>query len=453
MKDPRYYLSILAGKSVMGVLKLMGRKATSLPGKLAVAVYPELLKEINDRCKKKVLITGTNGKTTTNNIINHIMRSATGRIISNLEGSNMRQGLASAFLKNKKPEYDWGFFEIDEGSFPGIVKYIRPDYVVVTNFFRDQLDRYGEIETTVSRIRDHVKSLNCTFILNADDPFVAQFGQLSKRALFYGVKRNMLSSRKEVIVETRFCPVCSRRLHYRYFNYGHLGEFRCPCGFRNPAYDYYISRIKQKANRYHFDFFSRKKVLKGLSFPYTGLYNSYNCAAALTFCFAAGADPGVIRKSLETFEYKLGRLEDFRFRNTTVKLVLAKNPIGLTQVLHNISFDRRPKALLLLLNDNIADGRDVSWIWDADFNLLAEMKDLKAVFCSGRRGEDMALRIKYAGISLDLIRRTDDDIRSSIRKILKENVGIIYIIPTYTALFETRNVLVDYQKHFDRKGG
>ena len=175
--------------------------ATALPGKIAIKLNPELLSILNERCKKKVIITGTNGKTTTNNLINHILHSKYDDVLSNLRGANMPQGVASAFLNNIKKEYDWGVFEVDEGSIPDVVKYIKPDYVLITNFFRDQLDRFGEIENTAKIVYEALEPLNTTLILNADDPMVAKFKDLGKNSIYYGVKKSNFSTMAQKVVE------------------------------------------------------------------------------------------------------------------------------------------------------------------------------------------------------------------------------------------------------------
>ena len=166
----------------------------------------------------------------------------------------MPQGVASAFLNDTKNEYDWGVFEVDEGSFPNIVKYLKPDYVVITNFFRDQLDRFGEIENTSKIVYEALKPLDTTLILNADDPMVSKFKDLNKRNVYYGVEKSKFSTLDQRVVESRFCPVCTNSLDYEYFNYGQLGKYLCgKCGFENPEYDYKITSIKYSEDAYHFE--------------------------------------------------------------------------------------------------------------------------------------------------------------------------------------------------------
>jgi len=446
MTNLRFILSITVGKLVRFGLRVLGKSATALPGNISLKIEPKLLKVINRRCKRILLITGTNGKTTTNNLINHILKYDYKNILTNLKGANMAQGIASTFLEDPEEAYDWGIFEVDEGSFQRILNDINPDYLIITNFFRDQLDRYAEIENTVSMVYETIKPLNTTLILNADDPLVSQFTQLNKNNIFYGVKKNEFSSKTQNIVETQFCPLCNNQINYEYYNYGQLGSYQCKkCGFKNPEYDYYITNIKSNDGNYCFDI-GGKETLKDVCFGYDGIYNIYNVCAASAFCSEIGMEPNKIRDKIKNFNYKLGRMEEFKFHDKIVKIVLIKNPIGLTEVIRSIYHDKRKKSILFILNDNPADGTDVSWIWDAEMNKISEFSSLKTIYCSGRRAEDMALRIKYAEVSTTLI-KIDDNMKKSIEKIINDNVEIVYILPTYTAVFQTRDIVLKFQQN------
>ncbi|ADP77995.1 domain of unknown function DUF1727 [Methanothermus fervidus DSM 2088] len=442
----RFRLAIILGKIVRFGLRLLGRSATALPGNIALKIYPNLLKVIDKRCKKKIIITGTNGKTTTNNLISYILKGKFKNVLSNLRGANMAQGVASAFIADFKDKYDWGVFEIDEGSLDDVLNYINPDFVVVTNFFRDQLDRYGEIENTVALVKNVLKKKkNLKLVLNADDPLVAQFNDLEHEKIFYGVNKNKFSSEKGKVVETWYCPKCGAKMDYKFFNYGHLGEYKCNnCGFKNPERKYLVDNVKFDG-KFTFDVRYNGKITKDISFRYEGIYNLYNCCAAFATCCELGLDPNIIKERISNFTYRLGRMEEIAYKNKIIKIALAKNPIGLTEVIRTIKQDENKKTLVFILNDNPADGEDVSWIWDADFSELKKIKNINSIICSGIRAEDIALRIKYANVPTDLI-EIDDNIKSAIKKGIMTKVKRVYIIPTYTAVFESRDIVLELVK-------
>jgi UDP-N-acetylmuramyl tripeptide synthase len=439
----RYYLAVAVGNLTSFFLqKILRSSASAMPGKVAMKIYPNILEVVDERCKKKILITGTNGKTTTNNLLSYILEQENLILLSNLRGANMPQGLISAFLNNIKKDYDWGVFEVDEGSFQRVVDDLKPDYVLVTNFFRDQLDRYGEIEKAFQDILEALESIDTTLILNADDPLVSNFRKLHKKNVYYGVAQNKYSSCEQRIVESRFCPACSSYLDYDYYNYGQLGGYHCPdCGFENPSYDYRIEEIDYREHKYHFKFRSKNQPPKDIQFDYEGIYNAYNCCAALTTALEIGLDVDRVANEIEEFRYHLGRMENFEFPDKLVKIALVKNPIGLSEVISSIGLDDRRKSLLFILNDNPADGRDVSWIWDAEVEKTRNIKNVKSIYCSGRRAEDIALRLKYAGVPVYLL-QVDDNMDQAIGKLLADNVEIVYILPTYTAVFHARELIL-----------
>ncbi len=443
--------SIIAGKLTIFGLKIIGMKGTALPGKVALRLNPNMLKIIDSRCKKKLIITGTNGKTTTNNLINHIVSGKYPNLLSNLRGANMPQGVASAFLNDLKDEYDWGIFEVDEGSFPSVVKHIKPDYVLITNFFRDQLDRFGEIENTAKIVYDAIKPLETKLILNADDPLVVKFKDLNKPSLYYGVERTKFSSMDQRVVESKFCPFCNSGLVYEYFNYGQLGKYHCKkCGFENPEYKYKISAIEYVNNSYEFMIQTVNGDKNTIVFGYDGIYNAYNCCAAVAFAQEAGLEMEMITERIKNFDYKLGRMENFEYDAKIIKIVLVKNPIGLTEVLNSISNDKRKKSILFILNDNPADGTDVSWIWDANVETFNEIENLEKIHCSGIRANDIALRIKYAN-TRKIPNIINNNIENSIEDAISDDVEIVYILPTYTAVYNTREIVLNLINSTDTK--
>ncbi|WP_039377317.1 Mur ligase family protein [uncultured Methanobacterium sp.] len=434
---------MFAGNIASFVLqRILKSSASAMPGKVALTIYPDILKLVDERCQNKIIITGTNGKTTTNNLLTHILRQEYSHVLSNLRGANMIQGLVSAFLHDRKKSYEWGIFEVDEGSFKRVTQHLKPDYVLVTNFFRDQLDRYGEIDKAFQDILEALEPLDTTLILNADDPLVSNFRKLHKRNIYYGVAHNQQSTTQQKIVESRFCPACSSYLDYDYYNYGQLGKYHCPdCGFSNPEYDYHITEIDYQDHQFHYQFKDKNGKIKDIKFPYEGIYNAYNCCAALTTALEVGLPLDRVAHSIEHFEYHLGRMENFQFPDKIAKIALVKNPIGLSETINSVSLDERTKAMLFILNDNPADGKDVSWIWDAEVEKMVNVKNIKKIYCSGRRAEDIALRLKYAGVPEELV-EIDDNMDQAIGKVLKKDVEIVYLLPTYTAVFQARELVL-----------
>jgi len=352
----------------------------------------------------------------------------------------MPQGLVSAFLNDLNSNYDWGVFEVDEGSFERVVQDIKPDYVVITNFFRDQLDRYGEIEKAFQDIFESLEPLDTTLILNADDPLVSNFQKMRKRSVYYGVGENQFSNQDQIVVETNFCPSCNSRLNYTYFNYGQLGKYHCmKCGFKNPPYQYQITSIEYRDPGYNFEFQAGERLNK-VSFQYEGIYNAYNCCAAMTAALEMGMNPNLVMDRIGSFEYFLGRMENFDINGKNVKVALVKNPIGLGEVLKTLSLEENAKNLLMILNDNAADSTDVSWIWDAEVEAIKNVKNLKSINFSGKRPYDMALRFKYTGISTENF-KVEENMDLALERVLNEEVKTVYILPTYTAVFQVRELL------------
>ncbi|MDP3066185.1 MAG: MurT ligase domain-containing protein, partial [Methanobacteriaceae archaeon] len=379
------------------------------------------------------------GKTTTNNLLTHVIKGQYS-VLSNLRGANMPQGLVSAYLNDLDSYYDWGVFEVDEGSFERVVQDIKPDYVVITNFFRDQLDRYGEIEKAFQDIFESLVPLDTTLILNADDPLVSNFQKMGKRSVYYGVGENQFSNSDQSVVETNFCPSCNSRLGYTYFNYGQLGEYNCPkCGFSNPSRQYEIKSIDYKDPGYDFQFQIDDSSIN-VSFQYEGIYNAYNCCAAMATAREIGMNLDLVVNRIESFKYYLGRMENFKINGKNVKVALVKNPIGLGEVLKTLSLEENTKNLLMILNDNPADSTDVSWIWDAEVEAIKNVKNLKSINFSGKRPYDMALRFKYTGIPTDHF-KVKEDMDQALEMVLNDEVNTVYILPTYTAVFQVRELL------------
>ncbi|WAM32386.1 MurT ligase domain-containing protein [Caldicellulosiruptor naganoensis] len=443
MKNLRFYIAIFAGNTVRFLLKLLRKDATSAPGKIALRICPDILKEIDRRCKLKIFVSGTNGKTTTNNLIHWLINSDK-VVLSNLKGSNMANGLVGAFLNNLKESYDIGCFEIDEGSLPRVTKHLKPDIFVTTNIFRDQLDRYGELDKVKELILGHING--ALALINADDPNLASYN--GEKKVFYSVDENALSRLANVTLDSRFCPVCNGKLEYTFYNVGHLGKYYClKCGYKNPESRFFITNIRAKNNGFIFDFIDREHDTKiqEIRLKLGGIYNLYNVCAAMSVAMLLGIETNKIKERVETFTNKLGRMEEIEVYGKQVVISLVKNPIGMSETLKIIAEDPCPKAIVFILNDNAADGKDVSWIWDADFDILSEVKNIKALFFGGKRKEDIALRVKYSSFELKDFEFLDFE-RDLKKVIALEGVNKIYILPTYTALFKTKKIIENLKR-------
>lgn len=422
--------------------RAMKKNLSTLPGWVAYIIYPDILENFSGQCDKIVLVTGTNGKTTTNNLIYAIMKSAGLKVLANLKGANTITGIISAFINGKGNHYDVATFEVDEVSFPKVTKYIKPDWVVVTNFSRDQLDRYGELEKTSGYIYNALLSCsNTVMILNADDPLVAKMGEMNLKSVYYGVKKNIFSKAEETIVESRFCPYCNNRLQYFYYNIGQAGGFACShCGFKNPDYDYFISDVSYESF-FKFAFHTTNHVYKDVKFMYNGFYNLYNVCAALALSNEANIEMETALNTIGHFKYRLGRMESFNLGDKAIQLILVKNPVGYTEVLNTIANDFEDKVLLLILNDNAADGRDVSWIWDVDFDILNVIPNIRKVYCSGKRYMDLSVRLKYSDFDMSKV-EVVSDMQRALDSAIDEKTSTVYILPTYTALFKIRGMIL-----------
>jgi lipid II isoglutaminyl synthase (glutamine-hydrolysing) len=446
-KNLMVHLAVLCGKLIYLILRFTGRQGTALPGKIALTIYPSILKDLSKRVDKSVVITGTNGKTTTNNLINHILEGKYSNLVSNLKGANMIQGIVTSFIVNYKKHYDWGIFEVDEGSIPDIIPFFSPNYFILTNFFRDQLDRYGEVENTIKMVYRALKSVDSTIILNSDDPSTIQFNNLSNKKIYYGFNKNQFSKNYYSVAEDIICKECSNRLSYNFISYANIGDYYCDnCGSKRPQPNYAAESIEIKNNSYEFTLKTNEYDSEtNFIFKYLGIYNIYNCLAAITFCLAENFDISFVKSQIENFDYKLGRMETINFPNKDVVLVLSKNPVGLSEVLNVVNYDEDPKSIMFCLNDAPSDGEDISWIWDADFKQINNIKFINHFYCSGTRANEILLRLKYEDFDIGKVTTyvSNDitDINEPIMKILSENEKS-YIIGTFTAIPLLRKVLI-----------
>lgn len=448
----RLILAIVVARLAMFFSRLTGRgRGSSLPGMLALRIYPGILAHYRHQPRRGVvMVTGTNGKTTTNNMLARILEQAGYRLVANREGANLVTGVTTAFIRSGslagRVSCDYAVLEVDEAVFPVVAEWIKPDLVVVTNFFRDQLDRYGELDTTVQKVLQAIKKLPAgELVLNGDDPLVARLARESGfPARFFGVRpAPELSAGASYSREAKFCPFCGTALQYEIYLYSQLGDYSCPnCGFArpNPAVE---------AVAVHEDETGIGAVVHApggpleIRLPVRGLHNLYNALAALAVAQCLGVKPETAATGLGGYVPATGRMEVFRYRDRRVMLTLVKNPTGFNRALAALIGDpgAGPQEVLIAINDNDADGRDISWLWDVDFEILARYPEKFSRFvCSGQRAEDMALRLKYAGLPVAMVEVEKDYLRA-VDTVLNGSGAAVGILATYTALWPVEKIL------------
>lgn len=423
-------------KLVRKISKLAGKKGTDLPGKVLRKIDDNVLKKLAVGYDDIVFITGTNGKTTTSNLIGHILKENNINIINNFEGANMLDGIISTFAIQTKKNTKIAIIEIDEGSIKKVMNYITPTKFVIINFFRDQIDRFGEIDTLIATIGEQLQNKNIKLILNADDPFVTRLSKYGIDNSYFGIDSNAYNFIDNGISESKFCPNCGNSLIYTHIHYSQLGDYTCHnCGFLKPNVDYLVNDAKLNP------FISLKiNNLPYINTKILGAFNMYNILAAYSLLDIIGLDFKQIEKGLETYSSKNGRMQTIETKNSTILLNLAKNPAGLNASLSIANSIESDIIIdyLLVLNDNGADGFDISWIWDTDFEILKN-QNIKNIICSGKRAKELALRLKYTDISANVV--VLENIKDAVKKIKDYKEKYIIAIPNYTALVETQKEL------------
>lgn len=437
-----FYLNLVFIKLLSKILKLFKYNATSLSGKIVLKINKNFLKTSQHFVKNKIInITGTNGKTTTSNLISSILKADNKKVVSNFLGANMLSGIAAAVGKDlplfKKADYF--VFESDEAYLTKLYDEINANYLIVTNLFRDQLDRYGELNSTYKKINEAiVKNKNLKLLLNADDPMVAKLSDgKTNEVVYYGFKdiitENNQNQKNLSPKESINCN-CGCKYEYSIAFYSHLGHYYCPnCKKERPNVKY---EAKCKIDNNGILITMNEKTFKS---NLTGTYNAYNLLSAICLCFELDINEKTIQKAIDNYNAVFGRNEKIKINKTSVNINLIKNPTGASEVLNCIK-GRENAKLLLILNDNYADGRDVSWIWDTNFEILNDFKN--NIYVSGKRAYDMALRLKYANIDTKLI-HVEQNIKKAIEISTEscENKYELNILPTYTALLELKKIL------------
>src|SRR3954447_8648787 len=373
-----------------------GRGGTTAPGRLLLRLDDDAIQTLGRRLEGgAVCLSATNGKTTTASMLAAILERAGEHVVHNRAGSNMHWGVATALLDAGRERGELGLFEVDEAWLPQVAGQLDPRALVLCNLFRDQLDRYGELEAIADRWADLVAARDgrSQFVLNADDPLVADLGRDRSQVTYFGVEDDSLALPElQHASDSKHCRRCGHPYEYEAVYLGHLGRYECPnCGRRRPEAQVAATRVKLLGMRGSEVTLRTPAGPMDLRLPLPGLYNVYNALAAAASAFALGAGAEHVKAGLEHAAAVFGRVETIPIGSRPVSILLVKNPAGANEVLRTLTLEEGSIDLWLALNDRIADGRDVSWIWDADFEVLAGR--VRRATCSGTRAEEMALRL------------------------------------------------------------
>lgn len=436
----RSIVATTAGRAVHAILHgLLHRAASQLPGRVALAIDPQVVAHLRRKVRAgSVVVCGTNGKTTTTNLIAAALEDAGQRVLCNRDGANMLPGVASALLPGRTA--DWAVIEADELSAIHILPQLQPTYLVLLNLFRDQLDRSGEIDHVQDVIVAALAASPATILLVCgDDPLCMGVAERARAAgttvLAFGIDED-LGLPGDRVPEARFCQRCGTELSYAYRSYAQLGAFRCPsCGFARPALNYRATRVRAGHAGVAFDLACDEADGWQVSVGDGGVYLVYNLLAAAAVALRAGVGPATFQRTLDGYDPGNGRLQHFVVDGRPVVLNLAKNPTGLNQNIALMLADDRPKAVHVIINDEPNDGRDVSWLWDVDFERLAEREDVHLVTAGGLRANDLQVRLKYAGISAQIATQVSDALARADALPAEDP---LYVLTNYSALWPTK---------------
>jgi UDP-N-acetylmuramyl tripeptide synthase len=447
--DPTLSAAVLAGKLTSTTIRRLGRGGgTTLPGRVSARIDSGALEKLSRGLELgAIVVAGTNGKTTTSSLLRTILAASGARVVANHAGANLVSGLTAAVVADTRlggrARAQVGVFEVDEASLPAVVAATSPRVVVVTNLFRDQLDRYGELESSAAAISAGLAALPAAsqVMLCADDPAVAYLGRnLRAHVRHFGIEDSALG-RPELphAADSKFCPRCGQPFEFSRVYVGHLGHYRCPTGdFERPAAHLAATDVEFSG------LVSQAITVTGmggataetLQVPLSGLYNTYNVLAATAGALGAEIPAATVKAALLNFHPAFGRLERVDVDGRILHLLLAKNPAGFNEVLRASWTLGQGRRYVIAVNDRIADGRDISWIWDVDFELLA---DAARIVLAGDRALDMRIRLKYAGVPTDRV-----EVAASVAGAVDGALRLaadgeeVFILPTYTAMLELR---------------
>jgi UDP-N-acetylmuramyl tripeptide synthase len=432
-----FEVKVAAARAAGALSRRTGRGGTSLPGRLLMRLEPGAIGRLAAGLPQgSVVISATNGKTTTAAMVAAVLERTGRRLVHNRAGANMAGGVASALLNTRGPA-DLGLFEVDEFWLGQVAAELHPRALLLANLFRDQLDRYGELETIADRWAEVVAGQEGRLVLNADDPLIAD---LASEAIFFGVEdTGMALPGMQHASDSKHCRRCGAPYVYDAVLLGHLGHYHCPNGDSTrptpaiAAEDVDLDGVRAA----RFTLRTPEGSVR-LELPLPGLYNVYNALAAAALCTALEVPLADIAAGLRAVAPAFGRAEIVDVGGRPMTLLLVKNPAGANEVLRTLTLEGGELDLLGVLNDRTADGRDVSWVWDADFEVIAPR--VRHVVCSGTRAAELAVRLKYAGVDPSRI-AVVDDLARAVEAARAAGDGPLYALPTYTAMLDLRRVL------------
>ncbi len=438
---------ISLARAAGAVSRRVGRGGTSLPGKLLIALQPDAISRLSARLGRgSVIVSATNGKTTTAAMVAAVLDRADMPLVHNRAGANMAGGIASALLASARdgnPQDELGLFEVDEFWLDGVAPQVHLRALLLGNLFRDQLDRYGELETIADRWATVVAGLGngAGLVLNADDPLIADLGRHREHVSYFGIEDEAVAvPEMQHASDSKHCRRCGAAYAYDAIYLGHLGRYHCPnCGQERPAPAVAAQAIALDGTRGASFRLRTPAGTAQVRLPLPGLYNIYNALGAAALCLQLSVDLDTVVAGLQGVQPAFGRAASVRVGQTELKLLLVKNPAGANEIIRTLALEPGELDVLAILNDRTADGRDISWVWDADFEVL--VGHLRRVTCAGTRAAELAVRLKYAGVPVECLHVEPSLSPALDQAVAAANGKPLFVLPTYTALLELQALL------------
>lgn len=424
--------------------KIAFKGGTNFPGKVALKLDKNILKVVGENYKL-ILITGTNGKTTTTSMIYNMIQENGKDVITNNTGANMLPGIVSCLIGNfsfKKTHSErYAVIEVDEANLTLVTAHLSPYIITITNLFRDQLDRFGEVYTTLNKILEGIEKVpSSILVLNGDESLLGDL-ELNNPSVYFGFNTELNNNKiVDTNADAKFCKKCKSPYKYYFITYNHLGNFYCTnCGYMRPTLNYSVDKVIEQSSEGSLIQIDNNEYY--INQP--GTYNIYNGVCAYSIAKLLDIDNLVIFNSLKSQKSSFGRQESITINNKNIKIILVKNPAGFDEAINTIMLDKRKLSLAFILNDNYADGRDVSWIWDVAFEKLT-LLDINSVLVAGIRKSDMAVRLKIAGFNTNNFSLCTNH-EELLSKIINCKCDEVYVLATYTAM-------ISFRKHLHNKG-